>query len=51
VGPHQHESFAQLENATASDFLAVSCGVNGYVPDEAEWARNRDYFGPPPLEA
>jgi hypothetical protein len=26
----------------------VSCGVSGYIPGDAEWARNRDYFAPPP---
>jgi hypothetical protein len=48
VGQHQYENFTGLENATADEFLAVSCGVNGYIPEFAEWDRNRDYFTAPP---
>ncbi len=50
VGKHQFESFAGLENATINELLAVSCGVNGYVPEFAEWDSNRDYFGPTPSD-
>jgi hypothetical protein len=50
VGKHQFESFEGLENSTINDLLAVSCGVNGYIPSFAEWDRNRDYFGPPPSD-
>ena len=50
VGQQQYEDFAGLENATAENYLAVSCGVNGYIPEFAEWNRNRDYFGPPPSD-
>ena len=35
---------SMLEGAEADKFLAVSCGVSGYVPDAEEWKRNRDYF-------
>ena len=44
-----HERFADLEGANVTDFLAVSCGISGYIPDDTEWARNRDYFGALPL--
>ncbi len=40
-----HERFADLEGANISEFLPVSCGVSGYIPDNDEWASNRDYFG------
>ncbi len=47
-----HERFADLKGAKADEFLAVSCGVNGYIPDsegpDSEWERNLDYFGPDP---
>ncbi len=42
-----HENFTDLEGASAAEFLPVSCGVSGYIPDDTEWARNRDYFGAP----
>ncbi len=38
------DNFSALEGAGADEFLAVSCGVSGYVPDNEEWERNRDYF-------
>ncbi len=38
------DNFTSLEGAEADKFLAVSCGVSGYVPDAEEWKRNRDYF-------
>jgi hypothetical protein len=39
-------SFADLEGGAAEDFLAVSCGLSGYVPELDEWAKQRDYFTP-----
>ena len=44
------DNFTALEGAGADEFLAVSCGVSGYVPDAEEWARNRDYFTKPSTE-
>jgi hypothetical protein len=41
------KNFSALEGDAAEDFMAVSCGPSGYVPDDAEWARHRDYFTPP----
>ncbi len=44
------DNFSALEGAGADEFLAVSCGVSGYVPNNEEWERNRDYFTPPNME-
>jgi hypothetical protein len=39
-------SFADMEGpgGTTEEFMAVSCGPSGYVPDTDEWAKNRNYF-------
>jgi hypothetical protein len=39
-------SFADLEGSTAEDYMAVSCGISGYVPDKDEWDKHRNYFTP-----
>ena len=51
VGHHQYPAFSDLYNHSgASDFLAVSCGPNGYIPEPDEWDSNRDYFAAPPQD-
>ena len=46
VGPSASR-FADLDALNATDlgtYLPMSCGYNGYVPDHAEWSKNKDYF-------
>jgi hypothetical protein len=38
------DNFTALEGATADEFLAVSCGVSGYIPDPEEWEKQRNHF-------
>jgi hypothetical protein len=43
------DNFTALEGAEADEFMAVSCGPSGYLPDMAEWEklRNLNYFTAP----
>ncbi len=43
------DNFTALEGAEADEFMAVSCGPSGYLPDMDEWEklRNLNYFTPP----
>ncbi len=43
VGSRADES-AQLNGSKADAFMAVPCGVSGYIPDSEEWERNKDYL-------
>jgi hypothetical protein len=43
------DNFTALEGAEADEFMAVSCGPSGYLPDPEEWAKHRNYFAPPAL--
>jgi hypothetical protein len=43
VGPRT-SNFSLLNASTADDFMPVSCGISGYVPNEEEWSNNKDYF-------
>ncbi len=36
--------FAGLKGATTDEMMAVSCGVNGYLPDPDEWEKHKNYF-------
>jgi hypothetical protein len=38
------DNFTSLEGSSADEFLAVSCGVSGYLPDQEEWEKHRNYF-------
>ena len=40
-------NFTALEGAEAGEFMAVSCGPSGYLPDPTEWEKHRNYFTPP----
>ena len=44
------QTFDELEGDTTSLFMAVSCGVGGYLPDEQEWNKSRaaGYFAEAP---
>jgi hypothetical protein len=40
-------NFSALRGAQAGDFMAVSCGTSGYVPNNEEWDAQSDYFTDP----
>jgi hypothetical protein len=46
VGPRA-SNFSLLNGSTADEFMPVSCGISGYVPNGEEWSNNNDYFTKP----
>jgi hypothetical protein len=43
VGPTT-DKFSRLNGSSADKFMAVTCGVSGYVPGPEEWQKNMDFF-------
>ena len=43
VGPTA-DRFSLLNGSSADGFMAVSCGVGGYIPGAEEWQRNKDFL-------
>jgi hypothetical protein len=38
------DKFSLLNGSSADKFMAVSCGVGGYIPDPEEWQKNKDFL-------